>query len=231
MTEQLSVHIHYVCLLLSLIWLFVSPWTAACWAPLSMGFPKQEYWNRLPLSSSGDLPNPGIKPRSSILQADSLPSEQSGKPYIHYVCVCVCVCVCVYTNFSKFLSEMLEKWITINWDEDDHKSSSFRENFKKSGWYMLSLRSLLNIWVNRLSVHSDTGIRVQQMGVNAPGIQASPLLFPFPVALNNMYMLPKPKTIALVQTVCWLQSHIFNDENIWVATDIVKENSSFLPQI
>ena len=143
----------------------------------------------------------------------------------------MCVCVCVYTNFSKFLSEMLEKWITINWDEDDHKSSSFRENFKKSGWYMLSLRSLLNIWVNRLSVHSDTGIRVQQTGVNAPGIQASPLLFPFPVALNNMYMLLKPKTIALVQTVCWLQIHIFNDENIWVATDIVKENSSFLPQI
>ena len=194
-----------------------------------MGFPRKEYWNRLPFSSSGDLPDPRIKLSSSILQADSLLSGPSGKPYIYYVYLCVCVCV--YTNSSKFWSEMLEKWIAINWDEDDHKSRSFRENVKKSGWYMLSLRSLLNIWMNRLSVHSDTGIWVQQTGVNAQGTHASPLLFPFPVALNNMYMLLKPKTIALVHTVCRLQIHIFDDENIWVATDMVKDNSSFLPQI
>ena len=51
-------------------------------------------------------------------------------------------------------------------------------------------------------------------GVNAQGTHASPLLFPFPVALNNMYMLLKPKTIALVHTVCRLQIHIIDDENI-----------------
>ena len=42
-------------------------------APLSMGFPRKEYRSGLPLPSPGDLPDPGIKHRSSVLQADSLP--------------------------------------------------------------------------------------------------------------------------------------------------------------
>ena len=41
--------------------LFVTPWTAAHQAPLSMEFSMQEYWNGLPFPTSGDLPNPGIK--------------------------------------------------------------------------------------------------------------------------------------------------------------------------
>ena len=45
-----------------------------------MGFFRQEYWSGLPFLSPGDLPNPGIKPRSPTLQADSLPSEPPGKP-------------------------------------------------------------------------------------------------------------------------------------------------------
>ena len=48
-------------------------WTVAPQAPRSMGFPRQEYWSRLPFPSSRDLPNPGIEPGSSALQADSLP--------------------------------------------------------------------------------------------------------------------------------------------------------------
>ena len=44
------------------------------------GFSRQEYWNELPYPPPGDLPNPGIKPRSPALQADSLPSESPGKP-------------------------------------------------------------------------------------------------------------------------------------------------------
>ena len=40
---------------------FVAPWTAAHQAPLSLGFPRQEYWSRLPFSSPGDLPDPGIE--------------------------------------------------------------------------------------------------------------------------------------------------------------------------
>ena len=48
-------------------------------ASLSMGFPRQEYWSGLPFSSPGDLSDPGIKPVSPILQADSLPPEPPGK--------------------------------------------------------------------------------------------------------------------------------------------------------
>ena len=44
------------------------------------GFSRQEYWSGLPRPPPGDLPNPGIEPRSPALQADSLPSEPPGKP-------------------------------------------------------------------------------------------------------------------------------------------------------
>ena len=53
---------------------------AACQAPMSMGFSRQEYWSGLSFPSPGDLPNLGIKPRSPKLQAHSLPSEPPGKP-------------------------------------------------------------------------------------------------------------------------------------------------------
>jgi len=45
------------------------------------GFSRQEYWSGLPFPPPGDLPDPGIKPRSPALQADSLPSEPPGKPF------------------------------------------------------------------------------------------------------------------------------------------------------
>ena len=51
-----------------------TPWTVACQALLSMGFSRQKYWSRLPFPSPGDLPDPGIEPRSSALHADSLPT-------------------------------------------------------------------------------------------------------------------------------------------------------------
>ena len=60
--------------------LFATPWTVAYQVPLSMGFSRQEYRNGLPFPSLGDLPNPGIKPRSSALQVDYLPSEPHRKP-------------------------------------------------------------------------------------------------------------------------------------------------------
>ena len=58
----------------------MTPWTVAHQAPLSMAFPRQEYWSGLPFPSLGDLPNPEIELGSSALQADSLPAELSGKP-------------------------------------------------------------------------------------------------------------------------------------------------------
>ena len=47
-------------------------------APLSMGFPRQEYWSGLPFPSPGDLPDPGIKPASPAWQVDSLPLSHQG---------------------------------------------------------------------------------------------------------------------------------------------------------
>ena len=66
--------------LLSHVRLFATPWTVAYQAPPSMGFSRQEYWSGLPFPSPGDLPNPGIEPRSPAFQADALTSEPPGKP-------------------------------------------------------------------------------------------------------------------------------------------------------
>ena len=59
-----------------------TPWTVAHQAPMSMGFSRQEYWSGLPFPPPGDLPDPGIKPRSPALQADALTSEPPGKPIV-----------------------------------------------------------------------------------------------------------------------------------------------------
>ena len=58
----------------------MTPWTVSHQAPLSMGFFGQDYWSGLPFPSPGDLPDPGIEPRSPALQAESLQSEPPGKP-------------------------------------------------------------------------------------------------------------------------------------------------------
>ena len=65
--------------LLSRVRLFATPWTVAYQDSLSMGFSRQEYWSGLPFPSPGDLPDPGIEPRSPALQADALTSEPPGK--------------------------------------------------------------------------------------------------------------------------------------------------------
>ena len=64
----------------------VIPWTIADQAPLSIGFSRQEYWNGLPFPSPGDLPDPGIEPRSTALQADALLSEPPGKTNKEFMC-------------------------------------------------------------------------------------------------------------------------------------------------
>ena len=58
----------------------VTQWTVAHQARLSMGFSRQEYWSGLPFPAPGLLSNPGIEPRSPAVQADSLPTELSGRP-------------------------------------------------------------------------------------------------------------------------------------------------------
>ena len=62
----------------SYVQLFATLWTIARQAPLSLGFSTQEYWTGLPCPPPGDLPNPGIEPRSPALLADSLLPEAPG---------------------------------------------------------------------------------------------------------------------------------------------------------
>ena len=58
--------------------LFATLWTVVYQAFLSMGFSRQEYWSGLLFPFPGDLPDPGIEPRSPALEADALTSEPPG---------------------------------------------------------------------------------------------------------------------------------------------------------
>ena len=59
----------------------VTSLTVAHQAPQSIGFSRQEYWDGLPFPFPGDLPNPGIKSRSPVLQVNSLLTELPGKSW------------------------------------------------------------------------------------------------------------------------------------------------------
>ena len=59
---------------------FAIPWTVPSQALLSMGFPRQDYWNRLPFPSPGDPPDPGLKPMSPALAGGFFTSEPPEKP-------------------------------------------------------------------------------------------------------------------------------------------------------
>ena len=59
---------------------FVTPWTVACQSPLSMGFPKQEYWSGLQFTSPKDLPDLGIGPTSPALAEGFFTTEPPGQP-------------------------------------------------------------------------------------------------------------------------------------------------------
>ena len=64
--------------------LFVTPWTVACQAPLSMGFSRLEYWSALPFPSPGDLSDPGIEPKSPALQATREAGTPKGPTFKYY---------------------------------------------------------------------------------------------------------------------------------------------------
>ena len=85
--------------LLSRVQLFGTPWTVAHRAPPSMGFSRQEYCSGLPFPSPGDLPDPGIEPRSPALEADTLTSEPPGKPPLEAVLVGI--------NYLVFRKELI----------------------------------------------------------------------------------------------------------------------------
>ena len=73
---------HYLCvsILGAHFCLFLTPWTVAHCALLFMGFPRQEYWIRLPFPSPRNLPYPGIEPTSPALAGRVFTTEPPGKP-------------------------------------------------------------------------------------------------------------------------------------------------------
>ena len=74
-------HGQYACVLsLSHVWLFATPWTVARQAPLSTGFPRQEYWSGLPCPPPGDLPDPGIEPASPAAAGGFFTRAACGNP-------------------------------------------------------------------------------------------------------------------------------------------------------
>ena len=79
-------------------------WTGAHQAPPSPGFSREESWSGLPFPSPGDLPDPGIEHRPPALQADSLPSEPPGKPWVSSVVMqthCITGLLCVTLLVTK----------------------------------------------------------------------------------------------------------------------------------
>ena len=76
--------------MLSHVQLFVTPYTVAWQAPLSMGFPREEYWSGLPFPSPGDLPHPGIEPASPKLAGKLF--NQCATWEVH-MSVCLSVCL------------------------------------------------------------------------------------------------------------------------------------------
>ena len=102
------------CQSLSHVWFFVTPWTVACQAPLSLEFSRQEYWSGQPFPFPGDLPKPGIEPRFPALQVNSLLLEQPWKPsrvlvheklgditvvYCQMFSLCIDFCVFFFKNY------------------------------------------------------------------------------------------------------------------------------------
>ena len=82
---------------LSRVRLFATPWTVAYQAPPSMRLSRKEYWSGVPFPSPGDLPNPGIEPRSPAFQADAL-KEIVNSPYHHPIYLSVQCCHSVVSN-------------------------------------------------------------------------------------------------------------------------------------
>ena len=90
--------------ILSLIPLFATPWTIVFQAPLSMGFPRQEYWSGLSFPSPVDLPDSGIEPLPPALAGGFFTTEPLGKPsfkvsYPKYSVIIVVVLTYVHNSF------------------------------------------------------------------------------------------------------------------------------------
>ena len=108
----------------SCVRLFVTPWTVACQAPLSMGFSRQECWSGLPCPPPGDPPDPRMKPVSPICRR-CFTAELPGKPKIYslyghyfifyiYHAHCYFLCLAIFLKICyRFLQFFTGSWFII----------------------------------------------------------------------------------------------------------------------
>ena len=121
--------------------LFATLWTIACWALLSMGFFRQEYWSGLPCPRPGDLPNPGMEPGSPALQVDSLPRKWVTREALRVYGVGRAV----HLNESPPVLCLLKSTV----------SGDFRLGFKSSHWHfwpvrwacLLEMDAIIHVWL------------------------------------------------------------------------------------
>ena len=71
---------------LGCVQLFATPWTVTCQVPLSMGFPRQEYWSGLPFLSPRDLPDPGVEPAFPAFAGRFFTTSHLENPIRHEFC-------------------------------------------------------------------------------------------------------------------------------------------------
>ena len=121
---------------LSRVRLFATPWAVAYQASPSMGFSRQEYWSGLPFPSPGDLPHPGIEPRSLALQADALPSELPGKPPPHSL-----------HNFYIRKNISLYNFLKSNMNKRMKPKRDIDTCMHTEGWYLTAKRLLYETYV------------------------------------------------------------------------------------
>ena len=114
------------------VWLFVTPWTVAYQAPPSVGFSRREYSSGLLFPSPGDLPNPGIEPRSPALQADALPSEPPGKTNLESL-------LNTETSFCRKRSGFSSSHVWI-WELD------YKEGWVLKNWYFWIVAAGEHCW-------------------------------------------------------------------------------------
>ena len=91
----------FACVSVTCVWLFATLWTVARQAPLSIESSRQEYCSGLPCPPLEDVPDPGIKPTSPALQADSLSSEPPGKPMDSNISIPKCLSGPVFRNGER----------------------------------------------------------------------------------------------------------------------------------
>ena len=107
-----------MCLVSQLCLTLATPWTIAHEAPLSMRFPRQEYWSGLPFSSPGDLPNPGTESRFPASQADSLLLSQQESPMLlhtfHYCSLIACSGVLINIHTCHLIAFTMRRACTAD---------------------------------------------------------------------------------------------------------------------